>query len=109
MTTGPPPKILTIYLFRSQFIPNLTNFLLIPVGMYMYSITYPLTLITSPAAILNLPINSFCLLDTALVLTFVITIRDFLEPSLRGRKGEMCKGKVQNYRWLLLMNSKEVS
>ena len=35
----------------------------------MYSITCPLILITSPASILNLPINSFCPLDTALVLT----------------------------------------
>ena len=36
--------------------------------MYMYSITYPLTQITSPAIILNSPINSFCPLDLALVL-----------------------------------------
>ena len=79
----------------------------IPTGINF--LTYTLILITLPTTILNLSINSFCLLDTALVLTFVITIRDFLEPSLRGRKGEMCKGKVQNYRWLLLMNSKEVS
>ena len=37
--------------------------------MYMYSRTCPLILITSPAAILNLPINLSCLLDTTLVLT----------------------------------------
>ena len=43
--------------------------LLIPVGMYMYSITNPLALIRSPAAIWNLPINLFCSLETALVLT----------------------------------------
>ena len=69
MTTGPPPTILTTYPFRSQSTPNLTNSLLIPVGRYMYSITYLLILITSPTAILNSPINSFCPLDTALVLT----------------------------------------
>ena len=40
--------------------------LLIPVGMYVNSITYPL--IISPTAILNSPINSFYPLDTALVL-----------------------------------------
>ena len=38
-------------------------------GIYMYSITCPLILITLPAAILNLPINFFCPQDTALVLT----------------------------------------
>ena len=69
MATGPPTTILTIYPFCSQSIPKLTNSLLIPVGMYVYSITYLLILITSPAAILNSPINSFCPLDTALVLT----------------------------------------
>ena len=37
--------------------------------MYVYSITCPLILSTSPAAILNLPINSFYPLDTVLVLT----------------------------------------
>ena len=42
---------------------------LIHVRMYVYSITYHLILITSPAAILNLPINSFCPLDTTMVLT----------------------------------------
>ena len=41
----------------------------IPVGRYVYSITCPLILTISPAAILNLPTNSFCLLDTALELT----------------------------------------
>ena len=48
---------------------NLTNSLLISVGMYMYSRTCSLILITSPATILNLPINFLCPLDTALVLT----------------------------------------
>ena len=37
--------------------------------MYVYFITYPLILNTSPAAILHSPINSFCSLGTALVLT----------------------------------------
>ena len=37
--------------------------------MYVYFITYPLILITSPVAILNSPINLFCPLDTVLVLT----------------------------------------
>ena len=37
--------------------------------MYMYSITCPLILTISPTAILNLPTNSFCPLDTALALT----------------------------------------
>ena len=37
--------------------------------VYVYSITCPLILTISPAAILNLPTNSFCLLDTALALT----------------------------------------
>ena len=41
----------------------------IPTGMYVYSIPCLLILIISPAAILNLLINSFCPLDTALVLT----------------------------------------
>ena len=49
--------------------PNSTNSLLIPVGMYVYSIIYVVILITSPTAILNYPINSLCPLDTALVLT----------------------------------------
>ena len=40
-----------------------------PEGMYMYSITYPVILITSPTTILNWPINLFCPLETALVLT----------------------------------------
>ena len=43
--------------------------LLIPFGMFVYFITYPLILITSPTAILNLSINLFCPVDTALVLT----------------------------------------
>jgi hypothetical protein len=43
--------------------------LLIPVGMYVYSITCPIILTTSPAAILTLHTNSFCPLDTALALT----------------------------------------
>ena len=54
---------------RLNSIPNLTIFLLIHVGMYMYTITYPLILIASPATILYSPLNLFCLLDTALVLT----------------------------------------
>ena len=37
--------------------------------MYMYSITCPLLLITSHVAILYLPINLFCPLYTALILT----------------------------------------
>ena len=37
--------------------------------MYVSSITSPLILITAPAVILNSAINSFCPLDTALVLT----------------------------------------
>ena len=37
--------------------------------MYVYSITYSLILITSSAVILNSPINLFCPLDIALVLT----------------------------------------
>jgi hypothetical protein len=37
-------------------------------GMYMYSRTCPLIPITSPNVILNLPINSSCSQDTALVL-----------------------------------------
>jgi len=70
MATGPPPTNLTTYPFWSQSISNLINFLLIPFGiMYMYSLTYALILITSPAAILNLLINLFCTLDIALVLT----------------------------------------
>jgi hypothetical protein len=64
-----PPTIPTTYPFQSQLTPNLTNFLLIPVGMYVYFITYPQILITSPTAILNTPINSLCPLDPALVLT----------------------------------------
>ena len=40
----------------------------IPTGMYVYSIPCLLILIISPAAILNLLINSFCPLDTTLVL-----------------------------------------
>ena len=47
---------------------NLTNSLLIPDWMYTYFITYPPILIMSPATILNLPVNSLCPLDTALVL-----------------------------------------
>ena len=69
MATCPPPTIPTIYPFLLQSIPNLTNSPSIAVGMYMYSITYRVILITSPAAILHLPINLFCPLDTALVLT----------------------------------------
>ena len=69
MVTSPPPTIPTTYPFRSQSIPNFINSHLIPLGMYMYFIIYPLILITSPTAILNLPINLLCPLDTALVLT----------------------------------------
>ena len=64
-----PPTVPTTYPFQSQSTPDLTNSLLIPFEMYMYYITCPLILIVSPTAILNLPINSFCSLDTALVLT----------------------------------------
>ena len=59
MVTDPPPTIPTTYPFWLQSIPNLTKPLLILVGI----------LITSPAAFLNLPNNSFCPLDTALVST----------------------------------------
>ena len=52
----------TTYPFLLQSRPNLTNFLLILIGII-------LILITSPAAILNLSKNLFCPLDTALVLT----------------------------------------
>ena len=52
-----------------HIITDLTNSLLIPVGMYIYSITCPLILTISPAAILNLHTNSFCPLDIALALT----------------------------------------
>ena len=48
----------------AQSTPDLTNSLLIPVGMYVYSITCPLILTISPTAILNL--HSFCPIDTAL-------------------------------------------
>ena len=54
--------------FPVIIILNLTKSLLIHVGMYVYSITYSLILITSTTAILTLHINSFCCLDTALVL-----------------------------------------
>jgi hypothetical protein len=69
MVTGSPPTDPTTYPFQLQSTPNLSNFLLIPVGKYVYFITWPLRLITSPTFILNLPINSLCPLDTALVLT----------------------------------------
>ena len=69
MATGPPPTVLTTYPFQSQSTLDVTNSLLIPVEMYAYSINCPLILIPSPTAILNLSINSFCPLDTALVLT----------------------------------------
>ena len=41
MATGSPSTIPTTYNFRSQSIPNLTNSLLIPSGMYVYFITSP--------------------------------------------------------------------
>ena len=41
MASCPPPTVPTIYPFRLQPTSNLTNSLLIPVGMYMYFITYP--------------------------------------------------------------------
>jgi len=53
MATGLPPTVPTTYPFWSQSIPDLNNYLLIPVGVYMYSMTYPLIQITSPANILN--------------------------------------------------------
>ena len=68
MATIATPTITTIYPFQSESIPNLTNYLLISVGTYMYLLTYIPVLITSPTAILNSPINLFCPLDTALVL-----------------------------------------
>ena len=49
--------------FQLQSTPDLTNSLLIPVGMYVYSITYPLILITSSVTTLNPPINTFCPLE----------------------------------------------
>ena len=69
MATSPLPTVLMTYPFQSQSTPDLTNSLLIPVEMYMYTITCPLILTISPAAILNLHTNSFCPLDTALALT----------------------------------------
>ena len=46
MATGPPPTISTIYPFQLQSIPNLTNSLSIPIGKYVYFITYLPILIT---------------------------------------------------------------
>ena len=69
MTIDLPPTIPTIYPLQSQSTPNLNNSFLISVGMYMYFITYFLILMTSPAAVFNSAINSFCPLDTTLVLT----------------------------------------
>ena len=60
MATGPLPTVPMTYPFQSQSTPDLTNSLLIPVGIYMFSITCSLILITSPAAILNLFMNSLC-------------------------------------------------
>ena len=57
------------FVYFSQSTPHLANSLLTHVGMYVYSITYLLIPITPPAHILNLPINSFCPLDTDLVFT----------------------------------------
>jgi hypothetical protein len=51
MTTGPAPTFSTTYPFQSQSTPDLINSLLIPVGMYVYSLTYLLILTISPAAI----------------------------------------------------------
>ena len=60
--------LVVFYSFRSQSTSNFTRAQVIPVGMYVRFITYLPILITSSTAILNSPINSFCL-DTALVLT----------------------------------------
>ena len=81
MTAGPPPIVPMTYPFHPQFTPDLTNSLLIAVGMYVYSITCPLILTSSPTAILNLPSYSFCLLDTALVLTSDNVLLNF-SPSI---------------------------
>ena len=62
------PTILIFYPFRLQSTPNLSNSLLTPDGMYIYFITCAPILILSPTAILDLPINLLCPLDTALVL-----------------------------------------
>ena len=40
MATVPPPTIPTIYPFRLQSTPNLTNWLSILIGIYVYFITY---------------------------------------------------------------------
>ena len=76
MATSPPPTIPTSYPFWLQSISNFTNSLLIPVGIYVYSITCPLTLIKSLATILNLLTNSYYLLDLVLAL-----IADNFPPS----------------------------
>jgi hypothetical protein len=53
MVTYPPLKVLLTYPFQLPFKPNITKSLVIPVGMYVYFITYPSTPIKSLAAILN--------------------------------------------------------
>ena len=80
MATISPPTIATIHSFPTQSTPNLTNSLLIPIRMYMYFITYLPILTTSPAAIFNWPINSFCPVNTVLVLTSD-NFHSFFSPS----------------------------
>ena len=60
-----------------QSTPDLTISPLIPVGMYVYSITCPLTLTKSLDTILNLLTNSFYLLESVLAL-----ISDNFPPSI---------------------------
>ena len=67
----------TIYPFWSLSIPDPTNSPIIPVGLYVYFITYLLIPITSPAATLNLLTNSFYPLDSVLAL-----ISDNFPPSI---------------------------
>ena len=68
MATDLLPTVPTTCPFLWQSILDLTISPLIPVGMYGYSITCPLTLTKSLATILNLHTNSFYLLDSVLAL-----------------------------------------
>ena len=67
--------------------------------MNMYSITYPL--ITFTTAILNLPINSFCPLDTALVLTSDDFHSNFL-PSIPSSLTPSCGRFSKTLMWCRL-------
>ena len=92
MAMFPPPTILTNYPFWWKFTPNLTNFLLIPDVHVLHNLTPP-TLITSPAAILNQPINLFCPVDLVLVLTSDYFPSFCLTPSLVALLHNSC-GRV---------------